>query len=214
MFISDRDLLILEPNLFRDVAWIGQRLSRGSGTISGTTLTLSGAEVALDAAGVAAGHVATVGGVSYEITARLSATQATVSRVRGLLTDAAIPPTAVSAVETTIVTYKPQMEMAHRQVLRMLGIEPDGGGPEGQPGESSITNPAALKRLEMLAALQLIFAAAGALLGPDAEANQRAELYRLRFVEERARAVAYVDTDGDGRADVSRRPSVGWMVRG
>lgn len=30
MFIRDRDLLLHEPSLFRDVGWVGQRLVKGS----------------------------------------------------------------------------------------------------------------------------------------------------------------------------------------
>lgn len=222
MFITDRDLLVLEPNLFRDAAWIGQRLSRGTGTVSGTTLTVSSPEVAFDAAGIDAGAVATVAGVSYEVAARLSGTQLQLSRLRDATTDAVIPPAPATGVEATVVTFKPQIGTVHRQILRMLGFEPDGvaGSAADLPPlpstltEAAITNPGALRRLESLGALHAVLAAAGALLGPDAEVNQRAEAYRQRFIDERQRVVAYVDTNGDGRADVARRPNVAQFVRG
>ncbi len=40
MFALDRDLLALEPNLFRDAAWAGQRVVSGVGDVAGETLTL------------------------------------------------------------------------------------------------------------------------------------------------------------------------------
>ena len=54
MFAQDRDLLALDPNLFRDVAWSGQRLVSGVGNISGTTLTLTSQDVTLEAAAITA----------------------------------------------------------------------------------------------------------------------------------------------------------------
>ena len=70
MFATDRDLLALEPNLFRDVGWVSQRLVVGTGSISGTTLTMSAQDVAFDGAGVGAGSVVVVDSAAYEVRAR------------------------------------------------------------------------------------------------------------------------------------------------
>ncbi|MFG0260543.1 MAG: hypothetical protein ACF8LK_09355 [Phycisphaerales bacterium JB041] len=48
MFATDRDLLVLEPSLVRDIGWVGQRLARGSGDIAGTTLTMTVQDVGFD----------------------------------------------------------------------------------------------------------------------------------------------------------------------
>lgn len=211
MFASDRDLLVLEPNLFRDVGWVGQRLARGTGAIGGTTLTISGADVALDAARVGPGMVAVVNGVAYEVLARLSASALTISRPRLSAGDPAQPPTPVAGVEAMIVTFGPQIGLVHQQLLRMLGIEPADAA--ARPGEADITNAAALTRLEALGALHLVYAAASGAGGPDSAAAQRAAMYRARFADERERAAARIDTDGDGAPDATRRFNVVQFVR-
>jgi len=40
MFASDRDLLVLEPALLRDVSWNGQRVLSTTGVLNGTTLAI------------------------------------------------------------------------------------------------------------------------------------------------------------------------------
>ncbi len=213
MFASDRDLLLLEPNLFRDVGWVGQRLTRASSSsVSGTTLTLTSPDVPLDAAGVEAGNVAIVNGVGYEVVARLSSTQLTISRPRARLDDPVQPPSPATGVEAFVHTFAPQLAIVHAQLLRMVGIEPD--DPASEPGPSRIVNPTALTRIEALGALFMVFAAASAAAGPESPAGKRAEFYRLRFAEERERAVVRLDLDGDGVADATRRFNVVQFVRG
>ncbi|MEX2218351.1 MAG: hypothetical protein WD749_06280, partial [Phycisphaerales bacterium] len=80
MFAQDRDLLVFEPELPRQVGWVGQRLVSGTGTIAGNDLTLTAQDVTFGAAGVGAGHVVLFDGTPYEVLARPSATVVTVSR--------------------------------------------------------------------------------------------------------------------------------------
>jgi len=61
MFIQDRDLLVFEPNLFRDVVWVGQRLTVGVASIGDVILAIEGADVDFENSGVEAGCVVTVG---------------------------------------------------------------------------------------------------------------------------------------------------------
>ena len=203
---ADRDLLVLEPNLFRDVGWVGQRLSRGTGTVAGTTLTIASPEVALDTANVTAGHVVVVAGVSYEVVARVSATELTISRLRDSTGAAANPPTAIAAAECSIVTFGPQIAMAHAEVVRLAGLE--------TADEAKVVNEPGVVRLEALGALAIIWAAASGLLGSSSPGHQRAEWYRERFVRERERVGIRVDLDGDGVADDVRGLSSGRMRRG
>lgn len=216
MFATDRDLLMLEPNLFRDVQWVGQRLVSGTGSISGTTLTLASQDVGLDAAGVAAGHIVVVDGAPYEVLARLSASTATISRLRDDPDGAALTPSPVTGKPVQVVTFRPQIAIVHWQVLRMLGIEPE-AAPQGQPGEESITNPAALRTLEALGALHLVYAAAAGPGAGDARTSYewgRMQIYRERFAAERQCAAARIDLDGDGLPDATRRLNVVQYVRG
>lgn len=212
MFATDRDLLVLEPNLLRDVGWVGQRLVKGTGSISGTTLTMSVQDVLFDQAGVDAGSIAAVGGVPVEVLSRASGTELTVSLLRADAIDPAIPPAPVTDAEVSVWTFRPQLALVHGQVLRMLGIEPD--EPDAAVTESSITNPGALRVVEALGAMHLVMASAAAVSGPGSPAWERAAQYRARFAAERQRVAARIDLDGDGAADATRRLNVVQFLRG
>lgn len=213
MFIKDRDLLLHEPSLFRDVGWVGQRLVKGSAGIVGTLLTFVSADVPLDQAGIDVGHVVAIGGASYEVVDRVSSTELTISRARSRETDEIQPPAPSATDVCTISTFAPQIGLVHDQILRTLGIEPGEASAIGKVTESSITNAAAFKEVAALGALHLIYSAAAALGGSGSAADQRAALYRERFGAARWRAVALIDTNGDGVADASRRMNVAQFVR-
>jgi hypothetical protein len=214
MFATDRDLLAFEPNLFRDVMWVSQRLVDGQGTISGSVLTMSSADAGFDAAGVEEGHVVFINGAAYEVLERLSSTQVRLSRPRASADGAQIPVANIaSAAAARVATFAPQIATVHAQVVRMLGIEPGQASTPGHPAETDVTNPAAFTRVECLGALHLIYAAAGSLTSPDSPTNQRSEFYRMRFAQERTRVTAEIDLDGDGRPDAVRKLNVVQMVR-
>jgi hypothetical protein len=215
MFATDRDLLALEPNLFRDVGWVSQRLVVGTGSVSGTTLTMSAQDVTFDAAGVGAGSVVVVDSAPYEVLARPTATTLTISRMRDDPEGPAVTPSPASGKPVAVYTFRPQLGMVHGQVLRMLGIEPSATAEPGDVTEASITNPAALRQLECFAALHLIYSAA---TPPDADYRtshefNRAQIYLQRFGAERQRAAATIDLDGDGRPDATRRLNLIQFVR-
>lgn len=210
-FATDRDLLALEPNLFRDAGWLGQRLVKGTANIAGSNLTFTSQDVGLDAAGVAAGDVVTAAGVSYEILSRTSSAVIVISRLRDLASDPGIPPAAGTGLDTSVYSFSPQIAMVHRQLLRMLGIEPTAG--IGVVGESSVTNPDALRLVEAYGALAFIYTAASVLAGSASPAAQRLELYRRLFAEERQHAAAAIDLDGDGVPDATRRLNTIQLMR-
>lgn len=211
MFALDRDLLVLEPALLRDVAWAGQRLIDSTATVAATTLTINTGS--LETAGVEQGHVVLFDGLALEVIARLSPTQATVSLVRPRRDGATIPPPPGVDRTARIYTFAPQIELAHRRVLGMIGIDPDGTPILFAPAvtEAAVTNPGALVRLEALGALHLIYAGAP---GTGADPNARAALYRQRSEAERARVTVHLDLDNDGAADATRRLGAFVMVRG
>lgn len=220
-FAVDRDLLVLEPSLFRDVAWAGQTLaSAADAAIAGTTLTSASSD--FEAAGVDAGHVAVVGGTSLEVLERLGATTLRVSLLREGDAGPALPPAAVSGAPLVIATFGPQLRAAHEELMRSLGIEP-GADPEaepdpgvgaGAPTEASIVNPRALARAEALGAMRLILAGAAATTGEGSTLWVKSEHYRERLMAERRRVRALVDLDGDGAADATRRIDASQFVRG
>lgn len=212
MFAHDRDLLAIEPNVFHEVSWIGQRLVKGTGDLGDGVLTLSTFDRDFVVAGVDAGHVAVVNNVAYEVVERISATEVAVSRVRASVDAAAVWPADASGASVEVRTFGPQIGMTHDLVLRLLGFE--SAEIPGVLGESAVVNGAALARVEALGALHLVYGAAGSLSGPGSALWERAEMYRRRFAAERQTAAARVDTDGDGVANAARRMNVVWFVRG
>ncbi|MBY0310691.1 MAG: hypothetical protein K2W85_01335 [Phycisphaerales bacterium] len=212
MFITDRDLLALEPSLFREVGWLGQTIVSANATLTGGVLILSGRT--LTGTGVGVGNVATHARTSYEVLGVPQSDRMTVSHLRAEITGPAIVPADAASAPATIVTFEPQIAIVHRQLLRMLGVQPTGTALEpGEIDESRIRNPADLKLVEALGTLHLIFAAAGSPSGEDSPASHRAKAYRERFMQERWRVRARVDVDGDGVADAERSLSVAHLRR-
>lgn len=215
MFATDRDLLVIEPQLFRDVGWTGQRLVKGTGDVSGTTLTLTSQDNTFAAAGVGAGHVVLVDGVAYEVIARVSATMATISRLRSDPEGAVIPPAPVSGKAVVVSTFAPQIGMAHRDILGQLGIDPDESGDGVR--ESDILNPGAFREVEAMGAVIMVLHGSGmGAAAVDSEASAR--LNRARALQDvyastLRRIGAQIDTDGDGVADAMRHAGLSYMVR-
>lgn len=221
MFAHDRDLVALEPNLFRDVAWLGQRRSAGNATTSAGTVTVSSFDVNLEDGQVEAGMMMLVDAVGYEVVERLTATTATLSRLRDDPGADVISPHDFSNRPYSVHSMRPQIALAHRRVLRMLGIDPDGQAPGSgagsgsvvsgggaAPTEDAVLNPDGLRHIEALGALAIIYSAAASLSGPDSGLAARSAMYRQRFNEERQSAFAVLDLDGDGEADSTRRLSL------
>ena len=67
MFAKDRDIAQVEPNVFRDFVWLGQVVSRGTASVSGTALEASAQDNSFVGNAIEMGHVVTVGGVSLEV---------------------------------------------------------------------------------------------------------------------------------------------------
>jgi hypothetical protein len=216
MFALDSDLLVYEPRLFLDVVWVGQRIAAVSGSVTSSVVVAPGA--LFTTIGVMPGHVINYKDSSYEIVQSLGPTQLGISVPRAAADDPIILAPDTATTTMNIYTFHHQLVQVHDQILRMLGIEPELEAQEGDAlvTESSILNPTALRRLESFGALHLIFSAASASgVGGDAASfADRAEMYRQRYAEERGRASVLIDTDGDGKPDATRRPSVMRFVRG
>lgn len=215
-FIQDRDLLLIDPYVFRDAAPQTQRLVTGAGDLSGSTLSMTQFDTSPGDAGVTTGNVALLNLAAYEVLSRIGTTELVLSRPRARVTDPGVPPPAGSNVQVIVSTMAHQIEIAHRQILWLLGIDPDaasGSGTAGVVTEASIVNPSALKMAETLLSLHLIWAAASSAVGPDSVMARKAERYWERFDRERQTAAALIDSDGDGRAESTRRLSGMQIVR-
>ena len=210
MFASDRDLLTLEPNIFRDISFLAQTLALTTGSLSGGTLTLADA---IPAGTVAPGNVALVGRTPMEILAVPSTTTLTLSLTRPDPAGPQIIPTNATDVPVAIVSFAAQLAMVHRQLLAMLAIAPEAVPGIGVVTEADITNPRDLTPVESLGALHLIYAAASAGLPESAPAAQRARMYLDRYARERWRARAHIDLNNDGAPDAQRTFSVLHVLR-
>lgn len=202
MFTTDRDLLPLEPSLFRDVAWSGQRLLAQEGSIVGNTLTLLGTDLA--ALGVTTGHVVTISGTPYEVIARPTSTTLTISRPRAFPTDPILPPSPGTELAVEITTFAPQRALAHAHLRRAAGLDPAGSTNPGAVTTAHVLNQSDAALAEALAALHLIFSAAAILTPDSSPLNQRAAAYALRARAELRRLRLNIDLNADGAQDATR----------
>ena len=210
MFATDRDLLVIEPQAFARLAWLGQRVLSGTGSVSGTALTVTGATFA--SRGIGVGSVLLLAGVPVEVVAITGASTATVSIARAGVNDPAIATGLSGSVAVAGFTFGPQIALAHRQVMRMVGVDPDGVVP-GSVVPGQVKNPREVAWLEALLALRLIYAAQATAVGHEAHMDRS-----LRLLDDRLRSAVgelrvLIDTDGDGLADVVRVVGVAGVVR-
>jgi hypothetical protein len=206
---TDRELIVLEPSLFRDHAWLGQRLVIGSASITGGVATFTLITPDLLAALVQRGHILMHDGVPFEIIEVYGADEALVAPIGPIMPANALAPKPPQRDEAPafICTFSPQIQLAHHAALRLFGIEP------GTPGEQHIINESALTNLESLMALELIFAAA-ATPGPSSALLEKSEWYRKRAATERQHLHLQLDLNQDGRADAKRSSVSVPLVRG
>lgn len=211
MFTADRDLLVLEPDLFRDLGFLAQRLLSTTASInSGKLTTASNQLVAL---GIESGHVVLFGGRPIEVIERISETELIISLLRARRTSPILVPPAASSTPAVIFTFAPQIAAAHDALLAMLGLARAGFAAPGEPDESRIINPDDLRGLETALAMQLVYAAAGALAGPASPQAARAAHYQRVASSIRAIVRARLDLNGDGVADAERRAAAGMFTR-
>ncbi len=212
-FANDRRLLVLEPNLFRDVEFASALIASGTdGVLSGTSFTSASAD--FEAAGVDAGHVISLSSRAVEVIQRVSATELIVSLLRARVEDDPLPPPDGVAIVYTVRSFSPQIETVHRQVMRMAGIEPDAAdAAEGEATVEAVLNADEMGLVEALGSLEMIFAAAASILADEPYLRLRAASYRERFASARQRVRVRLDLDGDGVSDVMRSLSAVQFVR-
>jgi hypothetical protein len=211
MWALDRDLLVLEPNLFRDVSWAGQQLLRTTGRISAGQLVLESGS--FDPVRSIPGLVATIGRTSVEIVGEPGGSEATISFVRSTREGDVLPLSDTDVLDVVVSSFRPQIEIVHRHLLSMLGLATEDGLVPGALTEAAVINWRELVPMESLGALHLIYSAAAAPSGSTSWMDQRVESFRRRFAEERWRTAAQIDTDADGVADATRRFNITRLQR-
>jgi hypothetical protein len=210
-FSTDRDLLALEPQLFHDIAWLGQqRVNVTDATLVGTTLTSTEADFI--SAKVEAGSVVLIDDLAHEVIGRIDADTLEVSLLRARLGDPAIPGPEVGPATAVVRSFEPQAASVHDGLLRLLGINPDSTEVDTLT-EDAVVSLTAMARLESLGTLERIYSAAATLTTDHELLTLKANEYRRRFRSALNAAVVHLDTDGDGFADQRVRPGQVRLVR-
>lgn len=212
MFATDRTLLALEPMLFRDVAFLSQRLTAGICSTSETTLTASTLDPDFLAAGVRPGHIITIDEVSYEIVQVSESDALKISRLRESEDGELIPPSTLSTRPFSIHTFGPQLALAHAQVLNMLGLAPAGSS-SALISEDALLNKADFATFEARLALKHLLTSAGTLSRDTAAlAALRSSLdAAIRIAHQTL--IAHIDLNGDGIPDSQRRLNIQYLTR-
>ena len=200
-FSTDRDLLVIDPQVFSDAVVIGQqRLKVSDGVVSGTTLTSALAD--FEQAEVGAGGVVLINGVPCEVISRTNANTLEISLLRSSMEGAAIGPGDGSGVEVVVRSFGPQAGLVYGVLLRLIGIDPDDAG--GGLTADAVVSRELMARLEALGTLERVYSGVVSLVGDNQEAKRKSEDYRGRFGTACRAATVLLDLDGDGVADVRR----------
>lgn len=213
MFATDRDVALVDPGVFRDLAWLGQVASRGLCSLADRNFEATTIDGSLSRLADRAGMIVVVQGAVLEIQAVFGSTTLEVSLLRDDEGLEPLAPLGGSGLPFAVVTFRAHIELAHRQVLSMAGLR-SMGAQGGGLSEESVRNEAELAHLEALGTLHVLYAMASASSPGVSHLLQRARDYRERFARERARATVLLDSDGDGIADVVRRLGVMRLSRG
>jgi len=214
MLAQDRDVVVIEPNIYRDVIFASQRLARGTCEIVEFSFGATESDVALDTAGILPGDVVVAGGVAYEIMGLGGATDLSISRVREDREGPLVMPPTLGAISFHVATLRPQLRCARELLLRMAGIPSYGETVAGSPRAEHVTNARDLIAAQVYATLAMVYSALGAGQGNEGAMNQRAALMQRRFEYEAERTMMLVDMNGDGKPDAVRRLTGGVLVRG
>lgn len=200
-FITDAQLLAYEPNLFIDLPYASQQVFRAEDAAVDRLIVTS---VAGGFDGLAAQQVAVVASEANPHSAHAIATVDSDTQ----LTLATEP---VGLAQTTGLTlsvrsFSPQIGLIHADLMRTLGLDPD--NPDNTHNESAIISQGTVMNLEALGALWLAYNAAASLTGDNSPIREKAEHYRLRYRAAMNSTAVLIDTDGDGRGDLWRRPGL------
>lgn len=197
-FSRDVDLLKWEPVLFRNLAFPSQMLCQGiDGVTSGTRFT-SGSGAFVER-GVKAGQVIYLYNSAidscYEITAVVSATELTVSVVRGNAEQEPIAVPGGSNLQYRISTFDPQAEEAGEEMLRYFGI--DIGSSEEQIRSEMILDGGVLRQASVFSILSAVYASQAG--GAEDETGYwlKSQRYQKLYQASRAGARITLDTDGN-----------------
>ncbi len=203
-YATDTDLLHWEPSLFKDATIPSQTLLAGTGDLSGTSFTISAGSFAT--AGIAAGHVITLGGSingSFPIVSVDSATAVTLSVLYDRLTpdESTVPARPIgtaTGVAYSIKTCRPQIGLISELLRQAIGVT----------DATAIINPHDFRRPAALGTLQMLFSATAAITLDESALNTRAAMYERLYQRSLRACKIEIDLNGDGRTDLIRCPGL------
>ena len=197
-FSQDRDLVILEPRLFAELAWPGQVLAAGSdGALADGAFTSASADFV--AARLAVGMVLHVqlpaGATALEIVAIDSASELTVSALRATADDDAIVPAAEGeTLSYHVASFAAQAEMVALEMLTSLGLWP--ADPTSPWQAQDIAQPEALRAVSAYGVLATVLG--GAASRTDAQDGYWTKAAHYRRLFERGLQRLRVALGGEG----------------
>lgn len=205
-FSNDVDILKYEPILFGELHFPNQVLAAGTdGTLSGTTFIVSGGDFV--SASVAVGgvmHAQSADGIldgTYEIVSVDSATQLTISVVRGGSDADPIAPPAASEISYRISTFAPQASEVGFQLTEYFGIAP--GNPASDYDADDVLDTNVLRRASVFAVIASVYATLAS-RSEDQGFWKKSLHYMGLFEKARERCRLCVDADSNGVADVTK----------
>jgi hypothetical protein len=214
-FSNDADILKYEPILFSELHLPWQVLATGTGaTLSGTTLTASGADFI--SAQVQVGGVVYLQSMdssldgAYEIVSVDSASQLSISVVRADPAGTAVPPPAATDISYRISTFVPQAAEIGFQLTEYFGIRP--GNPASDIGAEDILDTSVLRLASVFAVISVVYAM---LAGKTRDQNywNKSLYYQKLCAKARGRCRLSIDFGADGLADVTKIGAAGRLVR-
>jgi hypothetical protein len=209
MFTADRDLVVLEPAVFRDAAHLSQVLYAGTCALDLTQVLTNSAPP--ESAEITSGGVALIDGVAMEIVQRAGEREFGVSLPRPDRGALLVAWRTLASAKIEIRGFSSMIAVVHRRLMADLGMSP--GGPHADVEIGAVMNPEDWRNVETLGTLSLIYTAAAAMRGSDDPLWSKAEHYRREHAAARRRLVVRIDRDGDGVADVELRVQTGRLTR-
>lgn len=202
-FSRDADVLRVHSGAFAESMALPVLCRGDGGVISGISFIASGANFI--AAGVTAGNVIWLrsgdGKIddAFEVTERISATQLTISVVRGDDEAPAVGPGDATAVSYRVPTLEAKGRDAAYFLTQYFGIRP--GFADAENGEEQLAVDDPLRPAEAYAILADVYGCHAVAGSP--EDWDKAEYFRRMYERARERCRLWLDDDGDGFGDTA-----------
>lgn len=200
-FSKDVDVLRIHSGAFAESMGLPVLCRGDGGTITGTSLVATGANFL--AAGVTTGNVIWLrsgdGKIddAFEVVERISATQLTISVVRGDDEAPAVGPGDATAVSYRVPTLEAKGQDAAYFLTQYFGIQP--GFADAESGEEQIVDDDPVRMAEVYSILADVYGCRAVAGSPDDW--DKAEYFRRMYERARERCRLWIDGDEDGQGD-------------